>query len=277
MNDPDLRLLLVILLAAAAAGAAWYFWDDIAPVGEPSTAPYQKIVPEEESATGPRHPIAPLSVSGASNVELVPLPRLDESDDYFLLALAELLGPGVERLLVNDALIDNVVATIDNLPRDHVAEKIRPVGQLTGPFSVDEAPGNGVYYQNADNALRYDILLGVIANTDIEAAVAMYRRFYPLMQESYQRLGYPNAYFNDRVVEVIDHLLATPEPPEPVPLVRPHVLFEYADPELEALSSGQKLMLRMGNAHATTIKAALAGIRSQIASDQHLDVVPGEN
>lgn len=267
MNDPDLRLLLLIVLAAAAAGAAWYFWDELAPVDEPSTAALQEIAPQEETAQGPRHPIHPLSVSDPSNVELVPLPRLDESDEYFLLAMADLLGPSIERLLVNDALIDKFVATIDNLPRSHVAEKIRPVGQLTGAFSVDEAPDDSIYYQNPDNIHRYDVLVGVVANADIDATVATYRRFYPLMQESYQRLGYPNAYFNDRVVRVIDHLLMTPKPTEPVPLVRPHVLFEYADPELEALSSGQKLMLRMGNAHAATIKTTLSRIRSKLVTE----------
>lgn len=78
------------------------------------------------------------------------------------------------------------------------------------------------------------------------------------------RLGYPNGYFNDRVVEVIDHLLATPQPDEPVRLVRPHVLYEFADPELEALSSGQKLMLRVGSRHAATIEHVLQDLRSQL-------------
>ena len=79
------------------------------------------------------------------------------------------------------------------------------------------------------------------------------------------RLGYPNAYFNDRAVAVIDELLTTPEPEQPIPLVRPHVLYEYADPELEALSAGQKLLLRMGPDHAARVKAVLAEIRQRIA------------
>ena len=78
------------------------------------------------------------------------------------------------------------------------------------------------------------------------------------------RLGYPNAYFNDRAVEVIDHLLETPTPDQPILLVRPHVLYEYADPELAALSSGQKLLLRMGAEHADKIKAVLRGLRVRI-------------
>ena len=92
----------------------------------------------------------------------------------------------------------------------------------------------------------------------------MYRRFYPLFQKSYERLGYPNAYFNDRVVEIIDHLLETPEAETPTRLVRPHVLYEFEDSDLESLSSGQKLLIRMGSEHAAYIKRALRGLRSRI-------------
>ena len=39
----------------------------------------------------------------------------------------------------------------------------------------------------------------------------VYERLYPLFQQAYEDLGYPGKYFNDRLVEVIDHLLQTPE------------------------------------------------------------------
>jgi hypothetical protein len=58
--------------------------------------------------------------------------------------------------------------------------------------------------------------------------------------------------------------LDTPEPDGPLNLTRPNVLFEFADPELEALSSGQKLLLRMGNAHALTMKQVLRELRTRI-------------
>jgi hypothetical protein len=110
------------------------------------------------------------------------------------------------------------------------------------------------------------LLVNLVASSDLGVLTETYRRFYPLFQESYERLGYPNAYVNDRVVEVIDHLLTTPEPGEPIRLVRPHVLYEYADPDLEALSSGQKLLLRMGREHATRIKKALRDLRALVAA-----------
>jgi len=124
---------------------------------------------------------------------------------------------------------------------------------------------DGRYLLRTENFDRYDSLVYLLQTADLELVVATYRRFYPLLQESYRRLGYPKGYFNDRVVEVIDHLLMTPEPDEPIRLVRPHVLYEFADAELEALSSGQKLMLRMGSDHTATVKQVLTRLRALIA------------
>jgi hypothetical protein len=94
--------------------------------------------------------------------------------------------------------------------------------------------------------------------------VSAYLRYYPLFQRAYEELGYPQGYFNDRVVAVIDHLLAAPEVPRPIELLRPKVLYTFADPRLESMSWGRKILVRMGPEHAATVKRQLAGIRAQI-------------
>ncbi len=266
VDDPDVKLLVLIVLAAGLAGALWYFRDDIfPPADEPVVLQPEVVVEDVPAKRGPIHPLALSRPSGSFDGELVVLPPLDDSDGYFLLALIDIFGADVGSVLVNEALIDKFVATVDNLTRDHVPEKIRPVGRLSVAFGVDAAGSNRQFYLSPDNYGRYDLLVDLVARADLEAIAAIYRRFYPLFQESYVRLGYPDGYFNDRVVEVIDHLLATPEPDKPIRLVRPHVLYEFADAELEALSSGQKLLLRMGDEHAAKIKRVLQGLRALIA------------
>ncbi len=268
MDDPDLKLLIVIVLLVAVAGTAWYFRDRIAPPPEEPVAiqPQATTEPEEPAPAGPLYPIAPLEFD--SSGDLVELPPLDDSDSYFLLALEGVLGDDVGLLLLKDALIDRFVGTVDNLPRAHVAEKIRPVGRLSDSFQADSTETEGLFSLGQDNFRRYDALVEQIATADIDALVDTYRRFYPLFQESFQRLGYPDAYFNDRVVEVIDHLLATPDPTQTVFLVRPNVLYEFADPDLEALSAGQKLLLRIGTEHAATVKAKLRELRAHVIRQQ---------
>lgn len=266
MDDPGFKLLFVIILVVAVAGAGWYFRDELLPKGDESTISSPEETPNEASADDePRHPVAAYEPSADRQVELVPLPPLDDSDSYFLLALVDIFGSAVEPLLVKEALIDRFVATVDNLPRDRVAEKVRPIGRLGKAFRADANGNDEPIYLSTENYQRYDGLVSRITSADINAIVDTYRRFYPLMQQSYERLGYPNAYFNDRVVEVIDHLLKTPEVPEPIELVRPHVLYLFADPELEALSSGQKLLLRMGGEHAAVVKRMLRELRMQLA------------
>lgn len=267
MRDPDVNLGLAVLVVLAVIGGAWYFRGAFLPQpGQPAAAPPESAAPKAAVDEGPKYPVTPAERSEPAQRDLVPLPPLDDSDSYFLAALVDIFGTNVEAFLVQEALIDRIVATIDNLPREHVAEKIRPAGQLPQSFSVNQAGGDGPIYLSPDNYQRYDPLVTKLASADIDAVVDTYRRFYPLFQKSYERLGYPNSYFNDRVVEVIDHLLVVPpQPDEPIRLVRPHVLYKFADPRLEALSSGQKLLLRMGPGHATTVRRFLQDLRSELA------------
>jgi hypothetical protein len=87
-----------------------------------------------------------------------------------------------------------------------------------------------------------------------------------LFQQAYRELGYPKGYFNDRVVEVIDSLLATPEIQEPVKLDRPKVYYQFNDAGLEALPAGQKILIRIGAENAAKVKAKLREVRGALTS-----------
>jgi hypothetical protein len=263
VDDTEIKWLIALLVAAAAAALAWFLWDDFKPPPQPATVPQQAPVAETGPAE-PLHPVEPLSITPGEG-ELVELPPLAESDSYFALALVDLFGPDIEPLLADEALIDKTVATVDNLTRGRVAEKIRPLGRLPGNFVVTAAGDTGPFYLSPENYSRYDVLVNMLSGADLDELVATYRRFYPLLQEAFTQLGYQDGYFNDRVVAVIDHLLATPEPAEPIRLLQPHVLYEFADPQLEALSGGQKLLIRMGPDHISQVKAVLTEVRTRIA------------
>ena len=104
----------------------------------------------------------------------------------------------------------------------------------------------------------------VLASVDARALVSTYVRAYPLFQKAYRELGYPKGNFNDRLVEAIDDMLAAPEIAAPVALIRPKVLYEFADPDLETRSAGQKVLIRMGAANAAQVKAKLREIRKEL-------------
>jgi hypothetical protein len=108
--------------------------------------------------------------------------------------------------------------------------------------------------------------MNVVGATDPKALAAVYFRLYPLFQQAYENLGYPGKYFNDRMVQAIDSLLATPDVQGPVELVRPKVFYQFADPKLEALPAGQKVLIRMGPQNASIIKAKLQQLLAAITA-----------
>ena len=92
----------------------------------------------------------------------------------------------------------------------------------------------------------------------------MHRRWCAGTCGSIPSFGFPGKYFNDRLMEAIDDLLATPELDAPAKLLRPRVLYEFADPDLETRSAGQKILLRMGPENAARLKAKLWEIRREL-------------
>jgi hypothetical protein len=114
------------------------------------------------------------------------------------------------------------------------------------------------------NYARYQPFIKVVESVDPKTLATVYFHLYPLFQQAYEDLGYPGRFFNDRLVEVIDHLLAAPEPQGPIELVQPKVFYQFADPRLEDLSAGQKLMIRMGPANERLLKTKLRDLRAEL-------------
>jgi hypothetical protein len=247
------RIALVIAAVLALSAAAYFFWPwrDELPPPPPAVAPAPPPAP-----AGPRFPVA---------AEPRALPALAESDPALVEALAGVFGmETLGRFLNPEGLVRNIVATIDNLPRETVAQRLNPVKPVPG-LPVTTGKDETLALAPA-NAARYGGYLRIAESVETPKLVAAYKHFYPLFQQAYLELGYPNGYFNDRLVEVIDHLLETPELAGPVRLVQPKVLYEYADPELEERSAGQKAMLRLGKDNAARVKAKLREIRAAVAS-----------
>lgn len=266
MDKGAQRVLAVLGIVLLLGAGYWYVTQR---VGEPApvSAPMPSAGTEaDEQPAEPRYPLPDSPADPAEDRTLQPLPPLDDSDGYFKLALEDVFGDGVGEILVDKALIEKFVATVDNLPRSQVAERIRPAVAPPGDFAVVDGDAEETWVLGPGNFERYDGIANRLENADPDRVVETYRRFYPLLQEAYVGLGYPGQYFNDRVVEVIDHLLETPEPDAPVMLVRPHVLYEFADPKLQALSTGQKLLIRAGSHNASKVKGFLEAIRARIVA-----------
>jgi hypothetical protein len=225
---------------------------------KPPAPPPAKAAP----APAPAEPEVQYPVEAAPAPE--PLPSLDQSDESVLKALGGVIGKApVEQYVVPEGVIRKIVVTIDNLPTTKVAERLRPVKPVEGRFAA--AGTEDARTLDPANYDRYKPMVDLLRSLNDEQLIALYQRYYPLFQDAYENLGHPPKYFNDRVIQVIDHLLATPDVKDPVALAQPNVQYEYADPKLEARSAGQKVLMRMGSVNAIAVKAKLRALRARLA------------
>ena len=249
------------IVVLALIGAVYYYKHHQAvPPPEEKSAPPPVATPSPQAATEPavRNPVPESSDSQA-------LPPLKESDPDVKSALTEVFGARtVAQFLVPENIVRHIVVTVDNLPRKKVAVELRPVKPTPGETAT--AAQGDITTLSATNFERYAPFVKVVQATDTQTLVKMYFRLYPLFQQAYEDLGYPGQYFNDRLVEVIDDLLRTPDIAGPIQLIQPKVFYEYADPKLESLSAGQKLLLRMGPSNEGILKAKLRDVRRSIVN-----------
>lgn len=250
-------LLGAVVVAAAVAAGVYYYKQRFGPATAPATAPMATPAAPDVAPPLIQHPLP----QADARDEL--LPPLEQSDGAAREALTRTFGDAILAFIVPDNFIRNFVATVDNLPRTKLAARLNPIKPVAGQLAVRGNEDAATF--SPDNYARYAPLLQTFQSSDTQRLVDTYLHFYPLLQSAYEDLGYPDRYFNDRVVEVIDHLLATPEPRQPVELRQPKVFYEFGDPKLEALSAGQKALIRMGPAQAQATKAKLRDIRSRIA------------
>lgn len=266
MKRPVWLVLAVVLIGAVGI----LIWQTKQAERDRAAALPPVVAPEPASPAS-----APVSMppSGSVTVSLPP-PEKPISAQEVAGELEGLLGgKAVSTYLQIDQFARRLVATVDNLGRAHAPVALWPLHPTPGRFTVDDTAG--ALTIGTDNAARYTPLVLLVETIDVGKAADLYLRLYPLLQQEYLALGYPGREFNDRLLEVIDLLLATPEleqPPKvelleikgPVASLRPWVRYQYADPTLEALASGQKILIRVGTVNQRRLKQRLTEFRDAI-------------
>lgn len=127
------------------------------------------VVAMPTAAEGPKHPVP------ASPIRA--LPSLDRSDDMVRQALSRLPGSqSIVALLPPSGLVRDFVARVD-------------------------AVAHGASQPSAES-------IAAIAQLDGKSAATLYARLYPLLQQAYEQQSPGQGYFNDRLVQAIDRVLA---------------------------------------------------------------------
>jgi hypothetical protein len=229
------KTIPILLLVLFFVAAAWYsLTREPDPVHEipPPSVVLEPVVEEDSPEPWPEEPVP-------DETPPPPLPLLDESDEW-----------------INQEL--------DALTSRQVPAPINPIKGPEGKFIVS-TEGETMRI-SLDNSTRYEAYTSLLQQVDSTTLSGVYKHYYSLFQQAWENNA-GEGLFNERLLEVIDHLLATPDIDGDIYLVKPEAVYLYEDPELEALSAGQKVLLRMGPDNAAVVKAKLVEIRTQVSTD----------
>lgn len=217
--------------------------------------------PEPEPVTEVEAPIETVVPESAAEDETVtpepvlPLPTLDESDTEVKQHLLTLnWKPGLAGLFVTENMLRSFVVQVDNIAQGQLAKGYPVLQPLEQSFSL---PEGSELLLTANSFTRYEPYIQLLESVPPAQMLALFDRYEPLLQLAYAELGYPDELFKHKLVAAIDLLLDTPQVSYPIALVRPSVVYEFADAELEQLPAAQKQMLRLGPANQKKIKTLL--------------------
>lgn len=279
-------LIIVIAVILVVIGIVAAYLYERTPQ-QPVAAPVAISEPPAQPAALAEQPAAPV-VGIPRNVapqvpelEELPLPELADSDEYARETLSEVVGEaGAIQYFSTEGLVTRVVATVDALSSRQVPGNIQAVTGPDGEYAAvpDPAPAREILDEAGDpipqfksdpaNAGRYRPYVEMLEAVDADQFVVLYERNAPLFEQAWRQLGYTGEVFDERLVEVIDELLATPTVSEPYALIKPEAYYLFADEDLEALTAGQKILLRMGADNASRVKSKLLEFRQALAEPE---------
>ena len=220
--------VIVLVIVVLAAFVGFYYWKTrmaaqqaeaeqvaaIRPVAAPraaDTSPHYPVTEQPSAqASGDFKSIGSAAQPGTAGQASTALPQLDESDQSIQGALsAQFAQTKLAKLINMDGLIRRFVISVDNSLRSHAPPAESALFIPSAGKFLTSGKGDSLAI-DAANAARYKPFMDMVAEADPKQLVAAYKRFYPLFQAAYKDLN-PSGYFNDRLVEALDSMIATPD------------------------------------------------------------------
>jgi hypothetical protein len=243
---PPYGLIAAAALALIGLGFGAY-WIYLRPQPIPTPAPTTTLA-------------APPAPTPVPRPEALGLPSLDASDALVReLAAALTSHPLLGAWLGQQDLVRLAVVVVDNVangesPRAHLRflEPKKPfaVAQRAARLVIDPASYG-----------RYDFFAEGVASLDTPACAELVRRLLPLAEAAYRELGHPQGGFLAALRKAIDALVAVPALDGEVEVRATRkgnvLVYQYADPKLEALTPPQKHLMKMGPANVRRIQGRL--------------------
>lgn len=266
-------LLFLVYLAATFESPEGTRTVDIAPPVPVAPAPVERVIAPAPTAATVTDDATPPPVVEIVEAEPTPtpeapveLPGLNDSDAFVLARMSAFeTGTALLNLVTSEEVLRRFVVFVDNVAEGNLPQLDYPIRRLQQNVAVREVDTN-LYEMQTVSYQRYTALIDGLAAVDPDVAVPLYRLVKPLLQEAYAEIGYPNRDFDATLLRAIDTVINARTAEGPFQLVKPRVMYLYADSEIESYSPVEKQLLRMGPQNAEKLKLALAQYRERLAA-----------
>jgi hypothetical protein len=195
---------------------------------------------------------------------VVQLPTLNNSDTFIFEGLRAMQnGASVLRLLAQDQIVRKFVVFVENISRGEFPQTGLPYRALGEEMPVRNIDENFFVMEDSAHA-RFDEIVQTFVSLDTDAAVTLYRVLSPLFQQAYAEIGFRNVSFDETLRLSINNIVRTTNMEGPYQLVKPSVMYLYADASIENLQEVHKQLLRIGPDNTIILKAKLREFASQL-------------
>ena len=237
---------------------------------EADSPPIVAAVAEEvEIAPPPREVEVEVEVAVEESIvedelNVVQLPTLNNSDTFVFEGLRAMQnGASVLRLLAQDQIVRKFVVFVENISRGEFPQTGLPYKALGEEMPVSNIDENFFVMEDSAHA-RFDEIVQTFVSLDTDAAITLYRTLSPLFQQAYAEIGFRNVSFDETLRLSINNIVRTTNMEGPYQLVKPSVMYLYADASIENLQEVHKQLLRIGPDNTIILKAKLREFASQL-------------
>jgi len=273
---PELRVAIIRSLGVVVSLVAivvcsyllFNLFKDSVEIPLPDQSEQQQAQTEEEqkpiSAETSAQPTTAAVSQAAPEVTQPPLPELNDSDKEIRSAASK-LNQALKWAdwITTDEAIRKFVVVIDNLATGKIAAKYLPIPKPNQRFKSSQE-GVKTYLDKASFE-RYNPYVSLFENIDNDMASALYQRYSPLMEQAFAELGYADRSFHDTLMQAFDVLLSAPIVNDDIELIRPSVIYKFADSTLERALPAHKQLIRMGPKNTQKLQAKIRQLQAVLS------------
>jgi hypothetical protein len=261
MPKKSVLIVSAVVLIAVVAVVIWNQQADQPPpepVAAPTPPPVIAPPPEPVSLPEPEIMAAP---EIPDIVVVAPPPSVENSDSQVLLAVAD-FAPKLSQWLLPNEQIRKWVLAVDLMADGKLPKRYRPVDFPMDKFATGKQGEQTVITDS--NFSRMNAIVETVTTIDPAVLASYYKEWLPTLEKAYREQGKSDS-FDQRLQQTISQVLAADGLEKTPELVRPGVLYQYADKNLEQASDVEKLLWRMGPENTEQLQAYLRELRNQLA------------